>query len=79
MGSLPPPLTVVLLFFAGSVNREQQTVIDYLLEENRVLSAAHLAGCASPTTEDAVGHTAGTHYTVPEQFIEQSRGWGPRR
>jgi hypothetical protein len=30
-----------LLLVAGWVNRQQQDVIDYLLEENRVLRAAH--------------------------------------
>jgi putative transposase len=41
MGSLPPPLAFIVLLFAGWVNRQQQAVIDYLLEENRVLRAAH--------------------------------------
>ena len=41
MDSLPPPLASVVLLFAGWVNRQQQAVIDYLLEENRVLRAAH--------------------------------------
>src|SRR5439155_17434199 len=40
MDSLPPPLALVVLLFAGWVNRQQQSVIDYLLEENRVLRAA---------------------------------------
>jgi putative transposase len=39
--SLPPPLTFFLLLVSGWVNRHQQAVIDYLLEENRVLRAAH--------------------------------------
>ena len=34
---LPAALRFVLLLFAGLVNRHQQSVIDYLLEENRVL------------------------------------------
>ena len=38
---LPPPLAFFILLFAGWVNRQQQAVIDYLLEENRVLRAAH--------------------------------------
>jgi hypothetical protein len=33
------PLAFFLLLFAGWVNRQQQAVIDYLLEENRVLRA----------------------------------------
>jgi putative transposase len=41
MDSLPPPLAFVVLLFAGWVNRQQQAVIDYLLEENRVLREAH--------------------------------------
>jgi hypothetical protein len=41
MDSLPPPLAFVVLLFAGWVNRQQQAVIDYLREENRVLRAAH--------------------------------------
>ncbi len=40
MDSLPPRAFLVLLF-AGWVNRPQQAAIDYLLEENRVLRAAH--------------------------------------
>ena len=44
MDSLPPPLAFVVLLFAGWVNRQQQAVIDYLLEENRVLRAAHGPG-----------------------------------
>src|SRR5262245_62296256 len=39
-GSLPPPLAFVFLLFASWVNREQQAVIIYLLEENRVLRTA---------------------------------------
>ena len=41
MDSLPPPLAFLVLLFAGWVNRQQQAVIDYLLEENRVLRATH--------------------------------------
>ena len=41
MDRLPPPLAFFLLLFSGWVNRQQQAVIDYLLEENRVLRAAH--------------------------------------
>ena len=40
MDSLPPPLAFFFLLFSGWVNRQQQAVIDYLLEENRVLRAA---------------------------------------
>ena len=35
MGPLPPPLAFCLLLFSGWVNRHQQAVIDYLLEENK--------------------------------------------
>src|SRR5262249_11174517 len=41
MDPLPPPFGFFLLLFSGWVNRHQQAVIDYLLEENRVLRAAH--------------------------------------
>src|SRR5262249_58378676 len=41
MDSLPAPLAFVVLFCAGWVQRQQQAVIVYLLEENRVLRAAH--------------------------------------
>jgi hypothetical protein len=40
MDSLPPPLAFLVLVFAGWVNRQQQAVIDYLLEENRILRVA---------------------------------------
>src|SRR5262245_48105448 len=39
MDALPPPLAFFPLLFSGWVNRQQQAVIDYLLEENRVLRA----------------------------------------
>jgi hypothetical protein len=41
MDSLPRPLTFCLLLFSGWINRHQQAVIDYLLEENRVLRAVN--------------------------------------
>jgi hypothetical protein len=41
MNSLPPPFVFFVLLVSGWVNRQQQAVIDYLLEENRVLRAAH--------------------------------------
>ena len=41
MDSLPPPLAFLVLVFAGWINRQQQAAIEYLLEENRVLRAAH--------------------------------------
>ncbi|MFH2008205.1 MAG: hypothetical protein ABI333_16600, partial [bacterium] len=37
MKLIPPVVQFLLLTFAGWVNRKQQEVIDYLLEENRVL------------------------------------------
>jgi hypothetical protein len=40
MDPLLPPLAFFALLFSGWVNRPQQAVIDYLLEENRVLRAA---------------------------------------
>ena len=41
MDPLPPPLAFFLRLFSGWINRQQQAVIDYLLEENRFLRAAH--------------------------------------
>jgi putative transposase len=41
MSRLPPPLAFLFPLFAGWVNRQQQDVIEYLLEENRILRAAH--------------------------------------
>ena len=40
MDALPPPLAFFVLLFAGWVNRQHQAMIDYLLEENRVLRTA---------------------------------------
>jgi len=37
---LPPPIAFFCLLFSGWVNRQQQAVIDYLLEENGGLRAA---------------------------------------
>jgi putative transposase len=41
MDPLPPPFAFFLLLFSGWVNRQQQAVIDYLREENRILRAAY--------------------------------------
>src|SRR4029434_2392681 len=41
MDPLPPPLAFFLLLFSGWINRHQQAVIDYLIEENRVLRAVN--------------------------------------
>jgi hypothetical protein len=40
MAPLPPPLAFFLVMFSGWVNQHQQAIIEYLLEENRVLRAA---------------------------------------
>ena len=47
---LPPPRAFFLLLFSGWVNRHQQAVIDYLLEENRVLRA--VSGSRRPCLTD---------------------------
>ena len=39
MDAVPSPLAFFLLLLSGWINRQQQAVIDYLLEENRVLRA----------------------------------------
>ena len=41
MDPLPPPLAFLLLLVSGWMNRQQQAAIEYLREENRVLSAAY--------------------------------------
>ena len=41
MDTLPSPLAFFVRLFSGWVNRHQQAVIDYLLEENRVLRAVN--------------------------------------
>ncbi len=41
MDQLPRPFAFFLLLVSGWVNRQHQAVIDYLLEENRILRAAH--------------------------------------
>src|SRR4030095_9610937 len=41
MDPMPCPLAFFVLLFSGWVNRHQQAVIDYLLEENRVLRAVN--------------------------------------
>jgi putative transposase len=41
MDRLPPPLAFFLLLLSGWANRHQQAVIEYLLEENRVLRAVN--------------------------------------
>jgi transposase InsO family protein len=40
MAPLPPPLAFFLLTFSGWINQHQQAIIEYVLEENRVLRAA---------------------------------------
>ena len=49
MDALPPAAFCILLF-SGWVNRQQQAVLDYLLEENRVLRAER--GPAGPRLTD---------------------------
>lgn len=39
--SLRHPLAFLLLLISGWVNRQPHAAIDYLLEENRILRAAH--------------------------------------
>ena len=54
MNSLPPPFAFFLLLVSGWVNRQQQAVIDYLLE-GTVSSAPRTVvdDFASPTTSGA--------------------------
>jgi hypothetical protein len=53
MDPLPPPLAFFCLLFSGWVNRQQQAVIDYLLDEGSSVRRRHPDDCASPTTSDA--------------------------
>jgi hypothetical protein len=39
MDAVPSPLAFFFLLLSGWINRQQQAVIDYLLEENRILRA----------------------------------------
>src|SRR5882762_2434729 len=41
MDPLPSPIAFCLLLFSGWINRQQQAVIEYLRENNRVLRAAY--------------------------------------
>ncbi len=62
MDSLPEPLAYFVLLVSGWVNRKQQAIIDYLLEENRVLRAAeecvgHRGRCPLPPVADGLTRT----------------------
>lgn len=54
MDSLPAPLVFFFLLFSGWVSRQQQAVIDYLLEENRVLHAAQGSRPGRPSTKQDI-------------------------
>ena len=58
MDSRPHPLIFLLLLVSGWVNRQQTAVIDYLLEENRILRAAH-AVLRKYYIRPVSGHSAG--------------------
>ena len=51
IGFAASPLAFFLLLFSGWVDRHQQAVIDYLLEENRVLRAASGPDGLCPTDD----------------------------
>jgi len=54
MDPLPPPRAFFLMLFSGWVNRHQQAMSDYLLEENRILRRPTVRDdCARPMTSDA--------------------------
>ena len=55
MDPLAPPFAFFVLLFSGWVNRQQQAVIDYLLEENRVLRAAQPSRRLRLTDTSAAG------------------------
>ena len=49
--TLPPPLAFLRVLFSGWVNRRQQDVIDYLIEENRIFRE-QLSGRRLRLTDD---------------------------
>ena len=51
------PLRLLLVTLAGWVNRHQQQVIEYLVEENGVLRK-HLKGRRVDSPEDQIRHSA---------------------
>jgi len=69
VNALPPPVAFVLLLVSGWVNRQQQhAVIDYLLEENRVLRRNAPAGPAT----DTCGVAASRHRAQPSREVTHS-------
>ncbi len=64
------PLRLLLLTFAGWVNRHQQHVIDYLMEENRVLRE-QLRGRRVRWTDDQRGCLAAKGQRLGRQVLRQ--------
>jgi len=54
MSFILQPWQLLLLILAGSINREQQEVIEYLRTENRILRELHGKNGSSSTTTSAV-------------------------
>ena len=69
MSSLFQPFHLLLMMFAGWVNRHQLDVIDYLQEENRVLKE-RLGGTTHPF------HRHRTSTTRPKSIRARSEGIG---
>jgi len=78
MVPLPTPLTFFVLLFSGWVNRHQQAVIDYLLEENRVLRAVNSSrrlreGCENPAPRVAPNGVASIEQPVDGRMRRMGR------
>ncbi len=67
----PTPLRFLLLLFAGWVNREQQSVIEYLLEERRTL-LEHAGGASKLRfTDKQRRRLAAKAKSVPRKLLER--------
>ncbi len=71
---IPAALRFILLLFSGLVNRHQQKVIDYLLEENRVLRQ-QLVGRRLRLTD---GQRCRLHQGLGGELIEADKSAGGR-
>ena len=70
MDALPPPLAFFLLLLSGWVNRQQQAVIDYLLEEN-VLRWTTLAMHDGRMMKAIIQHLQ----RMPDTFTDEAGTW----
>lgn len=69
------PFRLLLIFLAGCLSQQQQDVIDYLREENRVLRdqlGSKRRGPGRPRTQDAIQQ-------LVVRVATANRDWGYRR